>query len=622
MPSLDELAAYFQITTAEDALWFGIGVSAQLAFTMRFLIQWIASERAGRSIVPVAFWYFSLGGGIVLFVYGLQRGEPVILLGQSFGIVVYLRNIWLIHAERRRERERLSVSLPPRPLRAAGETAQDGRWAAIALGVIAGLTLLRLITLALQGYPLLGDEAQYWTWAQAPDWGYYSKPPMVAWAIAAAEAVCGGGVACLRAPATLSYAVGAAFVFLLGRRLFGARVGAWAAIVYATLPGVSFSALLVTTDPFLLMFWAVGLYAVHRAATEGDGLRWWAVAGVAVGLGLLSKYAMIAFPLSLGLWALVDPAARAALRARGVLLAAAIAGAIFAPNLLWNAAQDWPTLGHTADNANFGASLFNPENLLKFFGEQFGVFGPLLMAALLALLVTRPAAIWRDGRMRFLILFATPILLIMLGQSFISRAHANWAAPAYVAATLLVAGALLTRAPKLGRGLLSASIALHVVVAAAAYAWDAWAPAAGLADARFDPYQHQRGWDGLGAATRAALDAHPDARLLSDHRMTLASLVREARPPLDDFAKWNPRGTVLDHYEMTTDIAADVGADFVFVTRSAVDAVAARFDAATLIRTYALPRPGGRTRAYRIYLLEGFRGYAPVERVKGIEPSS
>ncbi|MEM6490446.1 MAG: lipid-A-disaccharide synthase N-terminal domain-containing protein, partial [Pseudomonadota bacterium] len=384
--TLGELAAHFGIETTQDAIWFGVGVTAQLAFTMRFLIQWIASEKAGRSIVPVAFWYFSLAGGIVLFIYGVREGEAVILLGQSFGIIVYLRNIWLIHAEQRRERERLSVSLPPQPLSAVGAAADDRRWATTALAAIIGVTILRLITLSLQSYPLLGDEAQYWTWAQALDWGYYSKPPMVAWAIAGAEAVCGDHVACFRAPATLSYAVGATFVFLLGARLFGARIGAWAAVVYATLPGVSFSALLVTTDPFLLMFWAIGLYAVHRAATAPPARLWWAIVGVAVGFGLLSKYAMIAFPFSLLLWALVDPAARAAMRPAGLVIAAAIAAAIFAPNLLWNAAQDWPTLAHTGDNVNLDGGLFNPENLLKFFGEQFGVFGPLLMAALIALL--------------------------------------------------------------------------------------------------------------------------------------------------------------------------------------------------------------------------------------------
>jgi lipid-A-disaccharide synthase-like uncharacterized protein len=79
----------------------GIGLTAQLMFSARFLIQWITSERERKSVIPVAFWWFSLAGGTMLLAYGFYRGEPVIILGQLFGTVVYARNLWLIHAERR-----------------------------------------------------------------------------------------------------------------------------------------------------------------------------------------------------------------------------------------------------------------------------------------------------------------------------------------------------------------------------------------------------------------------------------------------------------------------------------------------------------------------------------------
>ncbi len=82
--------------------WVMIGLTGQLLFTARFLVQWLASEREKRSIIPVAFWYFSLGGGIVLFTYALWRRDPVFILGQSMGLVIYVRNLWLIHAERNR----------------------------------------------------------------------------------------------------------------------------------------------------------------------------------------------------------------------------------------------------------------------------------------------------------------------------------------------------------------------------------------------------------------------------------------------------------------------------------------------------------------------------------------
>ena len=82
--------------------WVAIGLGGQLLFTARFLVQWIASERAKRSVVPIAFWYFSVGGGLILFAYACYRQDPVFILGQSMGLFIYLRNLWLIHAEKRR----------------------------------------------------------------------------------------------------------------------------------------------------------------------------------------------------------------------------------------------------------------------------------------------------------------------------------------------------------------------------------------------------------------------------------------------------------------------------------------------------------------------------------------
>lgn len=81
--------------------WILLGFIAQAFFTMRFLVQWIASERARRSVVPIAFWFFSLGGGSLLFIYAIRRQDPVFIAGQGLGLVIYIRNLWLIANEKR-----------------------------------------------------------------------------------------------------------------------------------------------------------------------------------------------------------------------------------------------------------------------------------------------------------------------------------------------------------------------------------------------------------------------------------------------------------------------------------------------------------------------------------------
>ena len=83
--------------------WVILGLIAQGLFTMRFLVQWIASERAGRSVIPRAFWWFSIAGGLFLLFYALYRKDPVFILGQAFGVFVYLRNLYFVLHERRQK---------------------------------------------------------------------------------------------------------------------------------------------------------------------------------------------------------------------------------------------------------------------------------------------------------------------------------------------------------------------------------------------------------------------------------------------------------------------------------------------------------------------------------------
>jgi lipid-A-disaccharide synthase-like uncharacterized protein len=96
------VGAYFVdvfITRAD--WWLILGFVAQGMFTLRFLLQWIASERAGRSVIPLAFWIFSIGGGLLLLVYALYRKDAVFIAGQAFGIFVYLRNLYFVLRERK-----------------------------------------------------------------------------------------------------------------------------------------------------------------------------------------------------------------------------------------------------------------------------------------------------------------------------------------------------------------------------------------------------------------------------------------------------------------------------------------------------------------------------------------
>ena len=96
---------FYDAFVAKFDFWLVFGVMAQLLFAGRFIVQWFASERAGKSVIPFAFWFFSMGGGLMTLVYGVVKREPVIILGQGLATIIYVRNIMLIMKERRISRD-------------------------------------------------------------------------------------------------------------------------------------------------------------------------------------------------------------------------------------------------------------------------------------------------------------------------------------------------------------------------------------------------------------------------------------------------------------------------------------------------------------------------------------
>ncbi|HUP45545.1 MAG TPA: lipid-A-disaccharide synthase N-terminal domain-containing protein [Thermoanaerobaculia bacterium] len=94
-------------------LWVAIGLSGQMLFGSRFLVQWIASERKKTSHIPILFWYLSLSGGIVTALYAIHRRDPVFIIGQSAGLMVYIRNLMLIYRHRSDAHQRAADHAPP-----------------------------------------------------------------------------------------------------------------------------------------------------------------------------------------------------------------------------------------------------------------------------------------------------------------------------------------------------------------------------------------------------------------------------------------------------------------------------------------------------------------------------
>ena len=327
--------------------------------------------------------------------------------------------------------------------------------------VIAGTLALRLVIAAVT--PLTEDEAYYRLWSFRPDLGYYDHPPMVAWLIWAGRQVAGDKPLGVRLGAILSTTLTTLLTFDLGRVAgLGERVAARGAIWLNATILVGVGGLLAVPDAENGLFWTATLCCAFRAVRRHPA--WWLGAGFAAGLACLSKYSALFLGPGLVFWLAGARDGRRALATPWPWLAAAIAAAVFAPNVAWNAAHGWLTF-----NRQFGRVRVDgwaPGYLIKLVVDQVLLLNPLI-AVFLGLSVRRlsPAP---------LLAICAPYVLYLAFHSLHDEVQGQWPAPLYPTLALCAAAAaerasgwlarLRTAAPWLGLACAGATL---IVVAAA-----------------------------------------------------------------------------------------------------------------------------------------------------------
>jgi len=475
-------------------------------------------------------------------------------------------------------------------------------WARWALAVILGAVALRLGVNALGLVPVHFDEAQYWAYGRELAAGHFSKPPLVGWLIRLATELGGDTTFALRIGAVVSHALVAGFVFLAGRRLFDGQTGFWAAAGYTVAPGVTASAMIMSTDPVMMACWAVALWAWVRAG-EG-GRHWWAVMGVAIGLGMLAKYTMLAFPAAALGYGLFSARGR---DWTGLAIACVVALVVFSPNLLWQLNHDFVTTRHVAGDAAPGGSLFNLAKLGEFLGAQLGVIGPLWFLAIVAGFFSK--SWWDDWRMRLLGWQTFSLLVPIIVLAFVTRAQPNWAAPAYIAGSIFAARLLLTRnwgwALKWQAGV-GALGAVGLYAATVAYALAPLSLPRGP-----DPFKKMRIGEGFCAPALAAMSEEGAEALLSDDRRRLSECMFLGALSWDDIAVWNPDPWPENHHEMVATLQPGDHRPMVVavMTRAAGAAMAKHFDESREIETGSIETHAGRSFGYSLWFVRGFRDY-------------
>jgi hypothetical protein len=477
------------------------------------------------------------------------------------------------------------------------------------VAIVAAVTLARIAVLIVSPLELYPDEAQYWWWAQTPDLGYFSKPPLIAWTIWGTTSLFGDSEWAIRLGMPLLHGAAALLLFAIGRACFPKTpaVAFWSALAYLTLPGVSYSAGLASTDAPLLFFWTLGLFAFIRGV-QTKVWSWAVLCGAALGFGILAKYAMLFFAVSAVLAAIANADIRRFVFGRGGLLTAVVAALIVAPNLAWNASHHFATLAHTETNADWMRARFSLSHLAGFLAGQFGVFGPILMAAWLA-------ALWRLSRMAAhtreetaLIAFSAAPLLLITMQSFVVDANANWAATAFVAAVPLALDEILRFWPRLA---LWASFALHGLVLALLWLVLVWPPAAerlGVGNV----FKRQEGWRVLAGAVSGEFAHGGYAVIATDNRSVTAELLYYLRPRGLPVRIWDPDLIDNNHFEMTMRLTAPAPRTLLVTEPQNAAQVLSTFESKRFVMRVAAPVGGRHVRAMNLYDVSGYLGPADL----------
>ena len=311
-----------------------------------------------------------------------------------------------------------------------------------AVFAILAITLYRVILLAFDTTDLFVDESQYWAWSQHLDFGYYSKPPLVAWVIRLTTELGGSNARFwVRLGGPICHMITALLLMQAAARFAGEKFAPWVGLSFITLPAVALSSVFISTDTVMFVFLAGALLA-YAGLIERASLPRAIVFGACVGMAMLGKYSMVFVVGCMGLAALLMPRARVSWR--DGIVSALTALVVFSPNIWWNLTHDIATVRHTSDNVNWQGLNLHLGGALEFFLAQFAVVGPVLFGAL----------IWAGLRAvkrsdtpleRHLALLTWPIILAFIAEALISRAYANWAVQAYAAGTILATILLLTR---------------------------------------------------------------------------------------------------------------------------------------------------------------------------------
>jgi 4-amino-4-deoxy-L-arabinose transferase-like glycosyltransferase len=360
---------------------------------------------------------------------------------------------------------------------------------------VLGLTAIRLSILATSDLEF--DEAHYWMWSERLAPAYFSKGPGVAFAMRASTAMFGANEFGVRFWSPMLAAGTSLLVFYFARKLFSEAAGFWGVIALNVTPIFNIGSFVMTIDPLSIFFWIAAMFAFWLALERSPNFSWWwPLTGLLVGLGFLCKYTNALELLSIFAIVALTPRWRDEFKRPGLYCALGIFALCTIPPILWNAQHAWVTLGHLRSRGGLNEGIgIHPTELLKFLGEHFLVYSPLLFLAVAWAVIASWKRAQQQFRVLFLFWFGAPVVAFYLLLSLNKAAAPNWDALGILSFGILALGFWRERL-ETGAALRSiAAVALVLGLIMSVLALDTdLLRSAGFRFGRSDPSDRMRGW--------------------------------------------------------------------------------------------------------------------------------
>lgn len=446
---------------------------------------------------------------------------------------------------------------------------------------VLGLTLYRLVAGFQNPLPFQVDEAQYVGWSYAPSFGYYSKPPFIAWAINGGHNICmaaniSGLEGCSRLLQPVAFLIATLGVTAAAYRITKSQgCAVWAGLIFLTSPLSGFYSLFATTDAWLLMFWSLAALVLILAIQSSSSKPYlWVLCGTFVGLGFLSKYSMGAIVVSTFLYFF----RRSQLRTSGPWIFWLTALIVASPNLIWNLMHEFPTVVHVMEISQLsnasrsdsaGDLIIRLGSVARFVSEQAILFGPITLAVLIAVVrgkffkrrshqheVQKDLGVDNSGLV--LMHYLTWVILILAClQAFSSRSFANWAAPASLSGSVLASYYLHRRASFFSIGCRHSLLACACTFGLAISLSLVQLPKAVYSQSNSDHHRFRviekiRGWKEIALSIRSFGSA--GWIVCAEDRRLLAAIAAYSYPDILGPYAWSPERRRESHYHWFYDI--------------------------------------------------------------------